>query len=371
MPPVSLLIKPVSGRCNMSCRYCFYCDVAENRETAFYDNMTLSTLENIVRKALAYAEGFAAFAFQGGEPTLAGLSFYKELVRLQKLYNRRNIAVYNSLQTNGLAINDEWAEFLTENGFLVGLSLDGTEAVHNALRVDKAGAGTYGRVVKAAEILEKHKTPFNILCVVTANVAKNAKDVYNALKKYRFLQFIPCLDGFDGTKSPYSLTPTLYGEFLKTTFELYRRDFDKGRYVSVRNFDNYIQILLGNPPENCSMNGVCGNYVLIEGDGSCFPCDFYVLDEWKTGSINTDSFERLAKSDNARRFIEASRHVSDRCRTCEWFSLCRGGCRRNREPFSEGLPVLNEYCESFRALFERCSDGMKSIAAQVASQQRG
>ena len=365
MPPLNLLIKPSSSLCNMCCEYCFYKDVSENRAHHSFGIMTTDTLEIIVKRAFEYASGYVGFAFQGGEPTLAGLNFYEELIRLQRKYNEKKIKVSNSIQTNGYILDDTWARFFSENSFLVGVSLDGTKEAHNALRVDSKGQGTFERVLKAVEILEKNQVEFNILCVVNNFVARYPKRVYEQLKKYKNIQFIACLDPLKGEKTRFSLTADRYENFLKQTFALYYADFMSGNYVSIRNFDNYINILLGNPPENCAMNGFCTCYCVIEGDGSVYPCDFYVLDEWKLGNVQEDGFEDMIHSDTAKRFVEKSFYVCEECKNCQYYQICRGGCRRDREPFSDGHPVLNKYCKAYRGFFESSIIGMQEIANKI------
>ncbi|MBR5741333.1 MAG: anaerobic sulfatase maturase [Firmicutes bacterium] len=365
MPPLSLMIKPVSSACPLRCRYCFYADEAENRSCYSYGNMSFETLEKLVRRAMTYADGSVSFAFQGGEPTLAGLAFFREVVRLQKQYNSRGIAVQNAIQTNGWRIDRELLDFLVAEHFLIGISVDGTKELHDRFRTGPGGTETYDDVIRTAEYLEQIGGEFNILTVVNEDVAKHAGEVFRSLSKYRYLQFIPCLDPLDGTVPPYSLTPESYGTFLKETFDLYYEAIKKERPVSVRNFDNYLGILLGRRPENCAMCGRCGTYYLIEGDGSVFPCDFYVLDRWKMGNINDQSFYKLEKSEIANDFRRMSVPLPDGCGSCEWFGLCRGGCRRDREPFADGKPAQNRWCASYKAFFEYAFPRMKELALLV------
>lgn len=358
MPPLSLMIKPVSGLCNQRCAYCFYEDVSAHREAKSLGRMRRDTLETLVRRAFAYAEGSVSFAFQGGEPTLAGLGFYRELIALQRKYNARGLQVHNAIQTNGLTLDDGFAAFLAENHFLVGVSLDGEKETHDCLRLDADGKGTHDRVMRGIALLEKHRAQFNILTVVTRRVAERARETFEALARFGYLQFIPCIDGFDGQAGSYSLTPALYGSFLKTTFDCYERAHRRGKPVSVRVFDNLIQLLAGYPPEHCGMRGVCGRYYLIEADGGVYPCDFYVLDAWRLGNIEDQSFHKLAKSEIGDRFIETSRHQDAACAACTWYPLCRGGCRRDREPFVAGRPGPNRFCESYQMLFADAYDRM-------------
>ncbi|HBL83624.1 MAG: anaerobic sulfatase maturase [Clostridiales bacterium GWF2_38_85] len=367
MNSITLLIKPVSGLCNLRCKYCFYADVVGNRQNPQYDIMDEGTLETVVRKAFAYSDRYCFFMFQGGEPTLAGLDFYKKLIYLQKLYNRNNLIIQNSIQTNSIILTEEWIEFFHDNNFLVGLSLDGTEEIHNSFRTDAAGNGTYNRVIESIKLLEKYKVDYNILCVVTNKVAQNGKAVYHALKRYRHLQFIPCLDDLDGTECDFSLKSKNYGEFLKITFDEYYNDIKNNSYTSVRNFDNYVRILNGNAPENCSMSGKCSYYFVIDGNGSVYPCDFFAFDKWKIGDVKNDSFIRMTKSDTVTKFVDDPLHINEKCENCRWFFLCKGGCRRNREPFENNIPARNIYCESYIDFFEYTFKRLKEISCISAS----
>lgn len=363
MPPLNLLIKPASSLCNMRCAYCFYGDVSAHRALPSFGRMSEETLTLVIRRAFEYAEGSLSLAFQGGEPTLAGLDFYASLIRLLKTYNTKSIPVSLSMQTNGYLIDDEWAAFLAENGFLVGLSLDGTREAHDTLRRDAEGKGTYDRVVRAAEILERHGVEFNILCVVNRYVAGHPKQVYENLRRFRCLQFIPCMDPFGGEKTPFSLTEEKYADFLIKTFRLYCKDFMDGHYVSIRAFDNYVGMLLRRPPESCAMSGFCSCSGVVEGDGSVYPCDFYVLDDCRLGNVRENSFAEMFSSEAALRFLAPSRVQADACRDCRYFPLCRGGCRRDRE--TAGGLGLNRHCRAYKAFFDACLDGLVGIASAV------
>lgn len=365
MPPLTLMIKPASSQCTMRCAYCFYRDVSAHRASASYGLMAEDTLETLVRRAFAYADGSVSFAFQGGEPTLAGLAFYQRLVALQQKYNTRGIQVHNAIQTNGLAVDDAFAAFFAQHNFLVGLSMDGSRETHDALRMDAQGNGTYDQVLRAAQTLQVHQVAFNILCVVTAQIAEKPGETYAALAPYGFLQYIPCLDGFDQAPDRYTLTPERYGRFLIETFDLYERAYRQGKPVSIRDFDNYIQMIAGYPPEHCGMTGTCGTYYLVEADGSIYPCDFYVLDAWRMGNIREDSFFRLAKSPIAKQFIGMSVQKPAPCGTCRWQQLCRGGCRREREPFVGGLPSPHRLCGAYKVFFTHAYDRMAAMSREM------
>lgn len=365
MPPLNLLIKPASSLCNMRCRYCFYADEVKNRTCSPASVMTAETLEILVKRAFEYAEGTLTLAFQGGEPTLAGLDFYRSLHDLEAKYNTRGIKVFHAIQTNGLALDDDWADFLSSDGWLVGLSLDGCREVHDAHRLDADGKATYDRVMKAARLLRRHRVDFNVLCVVTEQAARHPIRVYEALKPFGYVQFIPCLDPLDGYEQPYSLTNERYGAFLCRTFDLYCRDFHEGHYVSVRNFDNYVRLLAGYPPEECAMVGHCTCMGVVESDGSVYPCDFYALDEWRLGDIRSSSFADLLTSEKAREFVRASMKVPVECRVCPYYRLCRGGCRRERIPAPDDQPGVNRHCAALRAFFDHSIRSMSEMAMRV------
>ena len=369
MKTLSLLIKPASGSCNMRCRYCFYADVTDIRETKSYGIMHQNVLEALVRNALNVATEKCVFAFQGGEPTLAGLNFFKSLIELEQRYNVRDVQIVHSIQTNGLCIDDEWAAFLRDHKFLTGLSIDGTKAVHDDLRIDAAGKGTHNRCLAAARILKRAAVEFNILTVLTKQLAAHPDKVWKFFKQqdFRHIQFIPCLDGLEddiGSNS-YSLTPHAYGNFLCRIFDLWYQDFVMGNYYSVRIFDNYISMLGGYPPENCGMSGNCVAYALIEADGSVYPCDFYALDEYRLGSVLTDPIDVMLQGAAAQQFIQPSKYISPECNSCEYFPLCRGGCRRDREPLANGMPRLNRFCSAYKMFFSHAMPRMMKIARSI------
>ncbi len=362
MPPISVMIKPVSGQCNMRCAYCFYADEMRRREVPLYRPMTTETLENLVRRVFSYADLGVSLAFQGGEPTLAGAAFYRELLRLERTYNTRNLPVTHAIQTNGYALSDDLLDVLKEGRFLVGVSLDGTQALHDEKRRDALGQPTWERVTANLEKLRRAGLPYNILCVVDRRVALAADEVFKTLRPHGYLQFIPCLDEMDGSWSPDSLTAEAYGQFLIDVFKPYARGFREGRFVSVRAFDNWLNMLAGAQPEDCGFLGRCSRQFLVESNGNVYPCDFFAVDEWLLGNVNRTSLLRLAKTDTALRFMDTSLAVDERCRDCRWAFLCRGGCRRDREPAVDGALRLNRLCAGLSAFFEACYPEMEALA---------
>jgi len=366
MPPISIMVKPVSGRCNMRCGYCFYADELSHRESGTTECMRPETLENLVRRAFSYADGAVFFAFQGGEPTLAGAEYFRRLLDLERLYNTRGLQIQHAIQTNGLSIDNELIEVLRRGHFLVGLSVDGTRNIHDSRRLDAAGKGTYARVMKSAATLRDAGIDYNILCVVDRNVARHPKEVFDTLAPHGFLQFIPCLDPLDGSTGPNSLTAEDFGLFLTETYRLYAHELRSGRYVSVRAFDNWLRMLAGQPPETCGFSGQCAPNYLVEGSGDVYPCDFYALDEWKLGNINETSFRRMAASERMKSFIESSAAPAQDCLVCPYGSVCRGGCRRDREPQSpSGTLPKNRLCDGYRIFFSTCLADMQRLCAEL------
>ncbi len=366
MPALSLLIKPASGNCNMRCRYCFYADELDNREIRSYGKMSVDTMHTIVDKAMEYGDYECTIAFQGGEPTLAGLDFYRDLVAYVTAHeNPKKLKIHYALQTNGYLINEEWAAFLGENHFLVGVSLDGLKEIHDRYRLDAAGKGTYQRVISAIRLLEKHQVEYNILTVVTAATARNGQKIYNYFKKNHFgyQQYIECLDpiGEEPGQHEYSLTPEKYGEFLKSMFDAWYLDMRSGTYVYNRYFENLMMIMAGQQPESCNMRGVCGKQWVFEADGSVYPCDFYALDQWRLGNIQENSFEEMDEKRDELGFIQWSMRQQEDCQKCRWFGLCRNGCRRNREPVTVEHTNRNYFCKSYQMFFEYAYPRLEEI----------
>ena len=382
MPPLSIMIKPASGMCNMRCAYCFYHDVAQHRDMPSHGMMTKETVVQIIEKALAFAQGEqVSFAFQGGEPLLAGLDFFRFFTQTLREKNTRNSPVCFGMQTNGLLLDQNWAAFLREEKFLVGLSLDGDNNA-NRYRRGANGQRVWQAVMDAAALLLQESVDFNILTVLTGYCAEHCEDIYRFFKRqgFRHLQFIPCLRPFSphrgiprplerGTspglaqgfipligntadsntqqKSDLYMTSAQYADFLTRLFRLYVKDFAAGNYVSIRQFDNYVRMYLGERPEQCGMAGHCSFQFVVEGGGDVFPCDFYCIDAWRLGNINETGFREMNESEPARRFIQESLQVAERCRQCKFYPLCRGGgCKRYREN--------EDHCAAYRAFFEQC-----------------
>ncbi|MDO4547016.1 MAG: anaerobic sulfatase maturase [Clostridia bacterium] len=353
MPPVSVLIKPASGSCNMRCNYCFYADEMHNRSVAVRGVMDDATTENIIKKALSYATHTCDFGFQGGEPTLAGLDYFARFAELCDKYNVNGVKLSYALQTNGLVIDGEWAKFFKKRNFLIGLSLDGPRDINDYNRLDAGGVSVFARVMRAAEALRADNVDFNILTVVTKQTARHIQKVYSFLTKngFAYQQYIPCLDPFTQQRGsmPYSLTPAEYGKFLRSLFDMWVADRKKGKYVYIRYFENLAGMLQGHEPESCDMCGHCLSQYVVESDGSVYPCDFYMLDDWLIGNLNSDSFEQLENNPRRMEFINASLKPHEDCASCSVRSSCRGGCRRHRQENLTSEIGKNYFCEAYKS----------------------
>lgn len=363
MEQLTLLLKPASGLCNLRCQYCFYEDVSCHRTQKNMGMMSRDTVECILSQAFQAVSpgGSITFFFQGGEPTLAGLDFFRDFMKAEKAHARPGISVSHGIQTNGYVLDREWVAFFREHDFLVGLSLDGTQALHDAYRLDAAGSGTWQHTVDALKLLEGSGVQTNLLCVVTGRMAKKANQVYRTLTGLgeHPLQLIPCLDPLThprGSQS-YSLSPGDYGTFLCQLFDCWYRDWRRGRYVSIRCFEDYLRLLLRLPPSACAASGSCGHYLVVEGDGGLYPCDFYVLDRWYLGNIHQMSIDEALHSPNSGAFLRQGRQRPADCATCRYAPLCRGGCKRDWTEAGK-----NYYCPSYRRFFAYAIERLEEMA---------
>ncbi|RGF72606.1 anaerobic sulfatase maturase [Ruminococcus sp. AF31-8BH] len=371
----NILIKPASGLCNMRCDYCFYCDEATKRNIPSYGMMEEKTIKNIIRKVLRQNVKNVCFAFQGGEPTLRGQDFFEKVIELENQYNTHHCSILNSLQTNGLCIDENWCSFFKKHNFLVGVSVDGIESVHNLYRHDKNEQGTYHRIRENIKLLEKYNVEYNILTVVNRQVAENIKQIYKEYREngWNYQQYILCLDplGEQQGQKEYSLTPEIYGQFLIDLFQLWYKDWRRNRAPYIRQFENYIGILLGYPPESCEQRGICSVQCVTEADGSVYPCDFYVIDEYKLGNFNTDQITDFFESNKAKDFVMQSKKLHKKCLQCKYLPLCRSGCRRSRIKDEMTGTYYNYFCEGYRRFFEICGPELANIAKYIKRQKEG
>lgn len=367
MKQLQLLIKPASSDCNLRCSYCFYEDECAHREYRSYGRMSEETLELTVKKALEAAEETCTFGFQGGEPSLAGLPFFEKYMEFVRRYKKPGTKVFSTIQSNGTLFDGAWAEFLRGNDFLVGISIDGTREFHDRNRKDRGGGETFSKVLRSAHALQKSGVDVNLLCVLTKQNARKIGSVYRFFKRegFYFQQYIPCLGPLYapwGSK-PWEMSGKEYGEALKALFDLWFEDFLSGERVSVREFDNWLLMLKGYPPEACASMGRCSMQNVIEADGSVYPCDFYVLDEYRVGNVHEEGFV-FGRDVREERFFLEEEVRDSRCASCSWYPLCRGGCRRNCRRTEDG-GMENQFCESYRMFFAYAIERLEWLADRI------
>ena len=342
----SVMVKPVGSACSMRCSYCYYLNTDIDARSARMDTETLARL---IRGYIEASEGpVLSFTWHGGEPSLAGLDFYREAVRIQREYLPKGWECWNSLQTNGLELDGEWCDFLAENGFDVGISLDGFEALHDLYRKDAAGNGTYARVSASVHRLKERGILPDLLCTVTEETAGHPREVYRALKAFEtgWMQFIPILvrDGAGGYTRE-SVRPESYGSFLKEVFfEWLYHDLGE---TEVQFFSEMALVLSGNEANLCTMRESCGDVPVIERDGGVYACDHFVDRAHKIGDLAEESLLSAVSSPAQKAFGELKRRLPERCADCPYRKLCNGGCPKDRQA-PDSPTVL---CEGLKTFF--------------------
>jgi len=365
-PDFQLLIKPVSADCNQSCVYCFYRRVGDLYARTPEHRMSAETLDGLVRRFLELRLPASVFCWQGGEPTLAGLEFYRRAVVLMQTHGRGGQSVTNALQTNGLLIDADWCRFLAQYRFLVGLSLDGPEDLHDFYR----GRGSHAAALRSAALMSEHGVEFNILAVVNDRTAREARRIYTDFRErgMLYLQFIPCVEsGPDGAPMPFSVTPEAYGDFLCELFDLWYPEAKTG--VSERLFDALLsRAVLGNSGL-CYLDHGCGNYFVIEYNGDVYPCDFFVEEEWRLGNVRTTSFEALYDRGRARTFRAWRHRLPEACAACRWRDLCRGGCLKDRARLGGRYDHPTYFCAAYQRLFAHAEERIRELAEYVKARR--
>jgi uncharacterized protein len=367
MQPFTLLIKPSGSDCNVDCKYCFYKHRAPEAGQG-RQRMTDQVLEKLVKDYMKLRFPMAGFAWQGGEPTLMGLDFYKKTVELQKKYGSPGQEVGNSLQTNAILLNDEWCRFLHENKFLVGVSIDGPKEFHDYYRLDHSGSGTFDKVMRAIEKCKEHKVEFNTLTLLNAKNIEHPDEVFDFLVALgtKYIQFIPCVELEAGTNkvTDFSITPRQFGKFLCRLFD---RWYEYGpRKLSIRDFDSFLSYFISGKHTICTFDKQCSQYIVIEHDGSAFCCDFFVEPRWRLGNIFDTPIEKLAASSKKRAFAKAKQNICNKCLVCRHLAVCRGGCMKDRAPFDKDSFGRESYfCEGYKLFFDHALPKFSQIAADI------
>lgn len=350
MTVCQVMAKPASSRCNLDCRYCFYIDKPTQ---PVMDDATLHAF--ILQHIAAQPGAEVLFAWQGGEPTLCGLDFFRRVVALQKQFGEGK-QIQNTFQTNGILLNDDWCRFFRRHGWLVGISLDGPAELHDAYRVNRAGKPTHSKVTRAIATLVEHRVDFNLLVVVNRLNSQHPAQMYHYLRQLGtpYLQFIPLVEHDEkGKLTKESVEPEAWGQFLRDVFDIWVRE-DIGR-VFIQLFDSTLGIWCGYPSQMCAFSKTCGHAFALEANGDVYQCDHYVYPQYLLGNIHQTSLRELNASPPADAFGEQKHEtLSAECQSCSWLSFCHGDCPKHRD--RSGKSVL---CEGYKAFHTHCAPHMR------------
>lgn len=368
--PLAVMAKPVGSRCNMRCTYCYYLEKGKYSESRKQTCMSYTLLEKLIRQTIAASPGpIVSFTWHGGEPTLAGMEFYKKALELERKYLPKGWEAWNNLQTNGLLLSESWCRFLRENRFDVGLSIDGSAEVHDANRRLVNGAGTYARVSAAIRRLREAGVEPDLLCTVNAVSQERPLEVYRALRDTGcgWVQFIPVvIRGGEGGADAGSVSPEGYGRFLIAVFDEWV-GHDLG-LLDVQLFAEMARIMAGGQASLCWMSPACGNVLIVEEDGAVYSCDHFVDPEHRLGTLYEGSLAGMAEWEFQRAFGLAKRDgLTDECRACPWLRFCNGGCPKDRFGFSgDGQPGQYWLCPGLKAFFAHAEPILERVMAMSA-----
>ena len=368
--PLAVMAKPVGSRCNMRCAYCYYLEKGKYSASRKQTCMSYALLEKLIRQTIAASPGPAvSFTWHGGEPTLAGLDFFRKALELERKYLPKGWEAWNNLQTNGLLLNDGWCRFLKENRFDVGLSIDGPAPVHDANRRQLGGGGTFERVSAAVRRLRDHGVEPDLLCTVNAVSQERPLEVYRALRDTGcgWVQFIPVVIRDEtGGAAPGSVSPEGYGRFLTETFDEWVTH-DLG-VLDVQLFAEMARIMAGGEASLCWMSPVCGHVLIVEEDGAVYSCDHFVDPDHRLGTLYEGSLTGLANGDFQRAFGQSKRGaLTDECRACPWLRFCNGGCPKDRFGVSkDGQPGQYWLCPGLKAFFAHAEPVLERVMAMSA-----
>ncbi len=369
--PFTLLIKPSGSDCNIDCEYCFY----KGRDAEFgagVQRMSDEVLDKLVGDYMRLGFDVVGFAWQGGEPTLMGIDFFKKAVELQRKYGSKGQQVSNALQTNGVLLDENWCEFFAENKFLLGISIDGPAEFHDRYRIDKGGAATYEKTLRAIGCCKDHGVEFSSLIVLSDENVKHPDRLFEWVidNDLTYLQFIPCVetDPTTGKPAEFSITPGQYGDFLCRTFDLWC-DYGPEK-LNIRQFDSIVtHYVLGNHTI-CTFSKQCAGFVVIEHNGDAFCCEFFVEPQWRIGNIMDTPLAELATDRLNRQFARQKQKLSGKCMLCRHLELCRGGCLKDRDR-AGAIDSESYFCESYKQFFEHSTGRFMQIAADVESGKLG
>ncbi|MFB6319993.1 anaerobic sulfatase maturase [Saccharicrinis sp. FJH54] len=365
-PLESVLIKPAGPDCNLGCTYCFYLEKEQLFTHSKTHRMSDEVLEMLIKQVMQQSGQSISINWQGGEPTLMGLEFYRKAMEYEKKYGfGKNVG--NGLQTNGLLLDERWADFLNEYNWLVGLSLDGPEYIHNRYRLTPNSKPSHALVEEKARMLLGKGVEVNAMCCITSYSSGYAKELYSYFKELgiSWMQFIPIVetDKDNPRKSaPFSLTAEQYGGFLVELFELWKADFVDGQPTThIRDFDSVFYPYVGYEAPECTLRPECGVYTAVEHNGEVYSCDFFVEPKWKLGNImDGDRLIDMLNSKKQTQFGLMKTKLPRKCQVCHWKKYCYGGCTKDRikDPRDNGMP---RFCQSFITFFEHADPFLREL----------
>ncbi len=384
-----VIAKPIGPICNLRCSYCFYLEKENLYALGEQWRMSDKTLEEYVRQYIqAQPDNIDKidFSFQGGEPTLMGLDFFRRVIELQKKHTPDHLRIHNSLQTNGVLLDDQWCEFLRKHDYLVGLSIDGPINLHDKYRRDRQGRGTFERVVAAMRRLARHSVQFNVMTCINRHNADHPHRVYTFLRDAgaTFMQFIPIVERLpdeqiqepcerqdhenvssESLVGPASVLPDQFGRFLIGVFDTWLHN-DVGR-IFVRDFDHALGAWMNIDATHCVYARHCGRAVAIEHNGDLYSCDHFVDSRHKLGNIHEKPISELANSSAQEKFgKDKSATLPDCCQKCEFLFACNGACPKDRFAHApDGLRGLNYLCEGFKMFFAHVEPYVKAMSAEL------
>jgi len=336
--------------------------------------MSEKVLEKLVQDYMRLDFAVAGFAWQGGEPTLMGVDFFKRAVELQKKYGRTSQQVSNTMQTNAVLLDEKWCRFLHENKFLLGISIDGPEEFHNVYRVDHSGAGTFERVMRGINRCKEYDVPFSTLILLNNRNVEHPERLFDFVveNELTYLQFIPCIetDPDTGEVAEFSITARQYGDFLCRLFDLwYEYGADK---LNIRDFDSLVTYYVMGHHTICTFSKQCAGFVVIEHTGDAFCCEFFVEPKWRLGNILDTPLEKLAADSKKRAFARDKQRLCSQCLLCRYLDVCRGGCVKDRVRVGGGRAERPSYfCEGYKQFFDYTIPRFMEIAARVESGTMG
>lgn len=376
-PAAGVLIKPASSLCNLNCRYCFYLSKRSLYPWEDSPRMSLETLEGFLHQYMSLFDPPFFFMWQGGEPTLMGLPFFRAAVGLEakvalETNAGRKCSIGNAIQTNAALLDEEWARFLKEWHFFVGVSLDGPREWHDRYRSDRSGRGSHARAMSGVAVLRRYQVEFNVLVVVSQANVHHPRELLDWLVKHGFtnLQLSPCAELSPGSPNATeaavtaeSIDPDEYALFLNGLFDAWlEAGIDR---VRIRWFDNLVQMLWGRPSQVCQLAPECG-YIVLEHNGDCYPCDFLVENDWRLGNIHDTDLGEMIRDEKLVGLSRSKGHLHPDCLGCSWQPLCHGECPRyriiNEGKASNALPY---FCQAYKQFYQRNYRRLERVARQI------